>query len=801
MNVYADIRCLQDARFAFRGVGIHASTLLAAAKEYLPKGTNLIGLVSPEIGRLDSSFVSIFDSIESVFAPRMPSEPAAFLQMSPMTHDPTRAARLIGRSSIFSASVIYDFIPYDMPERYLADAKNAQDYKLQLAWLPSYDCFFPISQYSARRLKNICSISDDRITTTGVALRPDFESTLHGTDAMLRTVLRPNFPNRYVVCVAGADRRKNVEVLLDAHAKLPTEHNNTHIVIVGSYGESHIAKLIDHYKSQGGLSRKLHFLHGVSDAELTSIYAGAVAAVCCSEIEGFSIPVIEAIACHCPSLVSDNEAHRELVDFEDAFFDIHDSNRLSQLLAGISSQPLMREKMIAAQSPIAQQFTAKRVCERFWKPISRGLREVSGRVRNVSRHNLLNRPRIAILSPYPPEASGVADYTRRTVQALGKISDVDIYSNAESPAPTPEVKNFFPISEIPYTSGQYDNVLSVVGNSHFHIPIINLQRVHGGPCLIHDNRLAELYNWWKGEDYLAEMASKHLGRKVKASEVRHWMSHPGDLPSMFFCELIESATPLIVHSRGIQAQCFKEHGIKPEYLTFCCYRDFDVNDLTPSGKLAARAALGIGADDFVIISLGIVGPTKGPFQCIDSMSRLKKSGMNPHFFFVGSAGSLEPALRSHAAALNVAENIHFCGEWVSEQDYGRYVIAADMAVQLRNHFFGGLSGAMLDCIGSGLSTVANDDLAHALESPDSVVRISDELNSLELLDAILGIYQSKTYLDRLKPSRAEYVRKHSFERYAVNLLEILGLPYDSDSQMNSIANPHRNLQVLELAKS
>ena len=129
------------------------------------------------------------------------------------------------------------------------------------------------------------------------------------------------------------------------------------------------------------------------------------------------------------------------------------------------------------------------------------------------------------------------------------------------------------------------------------------------------------------------------------------------------------------------------------------------------------------------------------------------------------------------------------------------VIAADMAVQLRNHFFGGLSGAMLDCIGSGLSTVANDDLAHALESPDSVVRISDELNSLELLDAILGIYQSKTYLDRLKPSRAEYVRKHSFERYAVNLLEILGLPYDSDSQMNSIANPHRNLQVLELAKS
>jgi len=801
MNLYADVRCLQDERFAFRGVGIHTSSLLSAAKDFLPKGTNLIGLVTPELGGIDSSFVSLFDSIESVFAPRMPYEPAIFLQMSPMTHDPGQAARLIGRSNIFSAAIIYDFIPFDLPQRYLLDAKINEDYMLQVAWLPAYNHFFPISRYSASRLKDICPIADDCISTTGVALRPDFEKKSDDISTIHLSSFSSQLPERYFVCVAGADRRKNVQLLLEAHARLPAEYHAINLVIVGAYSESNITKFREFYQNKGGNTRKLFFLQGLSNTELKSVYAGALAAVCCSEIEGFSIPAVEAIACNCPSLVSDIEAHRELIEIEEAFFDSQDPQQLSQLLVAVTNQPSLREKIVQAQSEVALRFSAEKVCNRFWQPITRGLREVSVNTRNISRHNLLNRPRIAILSPFPPEASGVADYTRRTIQSLGKFSDVDLYSNAECPAPTPEIKKFFPINDVPYTSGQYDSVLTVIGNSHFHIPILNLQKEYGGACLIHDNRLAELYNWWKGQDYLAEMATKHLGRPVLGGEVQHWMSNPGDLPSMFFCELIEKASPLIVHSRGIQAQCFKEHGVKPEYLPFCCYRDFNVNDLTPCGKRSARAALGIGDEDFVIISLGIVGPTKGPFQCIEAMSRLKNSGMDPQFFFVGSTGSLESALRAHAESLSIAENIHFLGDWVSEEDYYRFVIAADMAIQLRNHFFGGLSGAMLDCIGSGLATVANDDLAIALDSPENVVRISDDLSSLELTDAILNIYQSKTYLDRLKPYREEYVEKHSFESYAVELLRVLGLPYESHHQIGSLINRRSSAKVLEFAKS
>ncbi len=789
MNVYVDIRCLQDENYAFRGVGYHSAVLLKSAKEYLPIHTKLIGLVDPQVGALPTSFLPLFDSIETVFASKSPSAPAAFLEMSPMTHDPMRVTRLLGRHSIFSATIIYDFIPFDVPERYLSNPANAEEYSVQLSWLPAYDVFFPISEYSGRRVQEILAIPTDRVFTTGVALRPEFELVKNGATFDRPSTTKLKLPEQFVVCVAGADRRKNVELLLESHAKLPSECKELHLVVVGKYSDSHIGALAEIYRQAGGSTRKLHVLQGLSDAELTIVYQRASLSVCASQIEGFSLPVIEAIACKCPILVSDNAAHLELVGNPNAIFGTEDALRLTNLIVQTATNPETRLDILRSQSDSADRFAAKQVCDLFWKPICNGIRKTAARQRNVSRHALLNRPRIAILSPFPPEASGVADYTRRTVQELGKRADVDVYTGAENPTPTREVKNFFPLSEIPFTSGQYDNTLTVVGNSHFHTQIINLQRTFGGPCLIHDNRLAELYNWWKGQDYLAEMATKHLGRKVTGAEVQHWMSNPGDLPSMFFCELIDSATPLIVHSRGIQAQCLKEHAINPAYLPFCCYREFDVAQLSKSGQQSARNRLGIPHDQLMVISLGIVASTKGPEPCIKAIQLLHDSGQNAHLYFVGSAGTMRESLISFAGSLGIESLIHFSGEWVSEGQYQDYILAADAAIQLRNHFFGGLSGAMLDCIASGLMTVANDDLAEALDSPEFVSRISDSLQATEIHEALLDIFTSKTYGNRLQSSRTQYIEEHSFDRYAEKLLDVLGVA-SSASTRHRARNVH-----------
>ena len=54
------------------------------------------------------------------------------------------------------------------------------------------------------------------------------------------------------------------------------------------------------YAQTHGLAERIHILHGVSDAELPALYAGAEAFVYPSIYEGFGIPIIEAIGCGLP---------------------------------------------------------------------------------------------------------------------------------------------------------------------------------------------------------------------------------------------------------------------------------------------------------------------------------------------------------------------------------------------------------------------------------------------------------------------------------------------------------------------
>ena len=780
MQIYVDLRCLQDENYAFRGVGFHSAVLLRNSRRYWGAECELVGLIDANMGEIPFAYKGLVDRTQTVFAADRPSEPAAFVQLSPMTHDPLKVARLVGQPNVLSCAIVYDFIPLDVCKQYLPNATTLRTYASQLGWLAAYNRFFPISEYSSRRLREILAVNQSDVDVTGVALRPAFEAALRQREPAPPIV---GTPPSFVLFVGGADPRKNIDVLLISHANLRDTNPDLHLVVIGKYPPAYADAIRHDYCKHGGDPRRLHIQQDVSDSHLIRLYQSAVCTVCSSQIEGFSLPVIEAAACGCPMLVSDNEAHRELIRTEEAIFPPNDSSALTARLRSMVDEPVLRMQLQSAQRNVPVRFSAEAVCGRSWLPIVREMRQRSAlHARIVQRKSPAARQRLAILSPFPPDQSGVADYTRRTIQALGRFVDVDLYTDASAPLATPEIQNFLPISDWPYVSGNYDSTLTVIGNSHFHTKIIDIQKEHGGPCLVHDNRLAELYSWWKGPEYFRNLACRSLGRDVSMAESQDWIANPGKLPSVFFDELISTARPLIVHSKGIQAQCRKQYEIEAEYIPFCCYRTFESADLTPTARRSARTALGVPMNELVVVSLGIVSPAKAPQAFILAIAQLHQAGLLAHLYFVGSPGNMQESLKSLARGLRIEDWVHFTSDWVSEVEYHQFVLAADFAIQLRNHFFGGLSGAMLDCIASGLVTVANDDLAEALESPSFVLRIGDDLQHEQIAAQLIEAHRLGLHHDRLKPARQQYLREHSFERYALDLLKVVGLtvPWQSD---------------------
>jgi glycosyltransferase involved in cell wall biosynthesis len=361
------------------------------------------------------------------------------------------------------------------------------------------------------------------------------------------------------------------------------------------------------------------------------------------------------------------------------------------------------------------------------------------------------------------------------LDSLAEFATVDVFTDASTPTPDCSIRQFLPMSDFPYTLGRYDRIVSVVGNAAlYHQKIVELLSRYGGACIEHDNRLVELYWQWRGGAECARMASKALGRRVDLEEVERWAASPQHALSLFMDEVVRAADPLIVHSRGIQAHIERQYGVRPEYLPFCVYRHFDRAALNRRAYEAARRRLGIHPGTVAVVSLGIVDPTKAPQTCVWALKSLRSAGIDAALYFVGSAPSpVANTTAELARKIGLDRFVHLNTAWVDDEMYCDFLTAADFAIQLRTHRFGGLSGSVMDCISAGLRTVVNEDLAAAMEVPGYVMSVSDSLDPGTIAERIARAYETDKTHSRLSPERDDYIAQHSFRSYAVQLLRLL----------------------------
>jgi len=761
IDVLADLRCLQDPLYADRGIGSHATFLLRTLRDRSAGRLRLVGLVDPAAPPPAACVAEACDEMRGAFVADSPDTRPVFLALSPMTHDTTLAARLLDRPGVRSAAVVYDFIPAAFPDRYLAGRNALFRYAAACQWLPAYDAFFPISGAAAGEIGDRFGIARERIHVTGVALRETFRRRLAG-DGRRRP---PAAHDEVLLFVGGPDDRKNLDLAVSAHRLLHAEGRRPQLVVAGDYPTDWRGRV---RAACGKAADHLLFLDRVDDDELADWHGHARLTVVASRAEGFSLPVIEAIASGGLAVASDIPVHRELLDDADVRFAPDRTDQLAAIVRRLLDSPADRDRLRTAQRRVAERFTAAAVGDRFWDAFSRRFLPAARTARRPSTH----RPTIALVTPFPPDRTGVADYSLRCVEALSRHVDVDVFTDQRAPVATAAVRRFHPVSAAAWLRPDYAATIAVVGNSSFHCKIIELHRRFGGACIVHDNRLAELTAWWRGADHLRRLAETALGRDVRDDEVAAWLADPGGLPTLFYDEIIDAACPLFVHSRGIQDNVRRLYHVAAEYLPFCAYRSFDAASISAAARADARRELGIAADECVVVSFGIVDAVKSPDTCVDAVAGLEALGRRARLLFVGEcSASAREALERRAAAAGIAGRVGFSAAWLDESGYRRYLVAADAGVQLRGHFFGGLSGALMDCVAAGLPTVANADLAAAIDAPEYVVRVPDRPTAAEVAGGLAACLDRGPERSRHEETRRRFVDDHGFDAYARRLLD------------------------------
>jgi glycosyltransferase involved in cell wall biosynthesis len=158
-----------------------------------------------------------------------------------------------------------------------------------------------VSQSSKRDIAAQMEIPLERLHVVPVGVDPETFRPLSGVARVRGRIMT----------TASADvPMKGLAPLLEAVAKLRTERDDAHLVVIGKMkGRSPIPTLIERL----GLEGSVTFVSGVTTDRIVELYAQAEVAAVPSLYEGFSLPAIEAMACGVPVVATTGGALPEVV--------------------------------------------------------------------------------------------------------------------------------------------------------------------------------------------------------------------------------------------------------------------------------------------------------------------------------------------------------------------------------------------------------------------------------------------------------------------------------------------------------
>ncbi len=167
------------------------------------------------------------------------------------------------------------------------------------------------SQAIRQQVMDLYHIAPDRITSIPLAADPGF--TPRPVDEIAAVRKRFGLPERYVLYVGTIDPRKDLARLRAAYELLPPDLADDSALVFSGRTNRGAERLARELRRPG---RRGHIisLGYVPRETLPALYSGASVFVYPSRYEGFGLPVLEAMSCGTPVIVSGTPALAELVE-------------------------------------------------------------------------------------------------------------------------------------------------------------------------------------------------------------------------------------------------------------------------------------------------------------------------------------------------------------------------------------------------------------------------------------------------------------------------------------------------------
>jgi glycosyltransferase involved in cell wall biosynthesis len=388
---------------------------------------------------------------------------------------------------------------------------------------------------------------------------------------------------------------------------------------------------------------------------------------------------------------------------------------------------------------------------------------------------------IAYFSPLNPLRSGISDYSEELLPALARRTNVELFVDGYTPA-NPAIAARFPYHDVdkyPRRRWEYDMALFHIGNHICHEAIVRTFMHYPGVAVMHEYMLQGLVlqmTLGRGDvpGYLREVAYA-LGKDGLSMARRH-IPIPDTEP--LNQRLLDLGLGFIVHSDYARRQLLRS---RPGLRVCRLPMPFRPESASPLTQPQARAHLGMDEDAFTVGVFGFLNTCKRVESVLEAFHHLCSRVPQAQLFFVGESLQNQNNPVTIAQRLGLEEKVRFTG-FVPFADFGHYIAAIDVAVNLRHPTFGEASASALRAMGAGRPTIVSDAGWFAELPDDCVLKVSGEENEVEALAAHLWQLAQDEALRRDLGRRArDHVLAHHrvdqvAQQYVVFMQKVLASP-------------------------
>ncbi len=638
-----------------------------------------------------------------------------------------------------TAVLLHDLIPWIHADHYLARATTRDWYYEKFDGLKRADLLLSNSFSTRSEAIEHLELAPESVVNISAAVETHFKPQPPSDLDLRRLADVYGLTREFVMYTGGIDYRKNLDGLIKSFASLPTALRARHQLAIVCYMNDDWKEKLNRLIKNVGLEKDNVVLTGyVSDEDLHLLYNACKLFVFPSWHEGFGLPLLEAMQCGKPVLAAGRTSIPEIVGREDALFDPFDLADMAKKIERGLSDEAFRNSLSEYSLLRSRNFSWDLTAERAWRALELALET------RPSTLSPQRRLRLALVSPLPPDRSGIADYSASLLREITRwyrtdvvVTDPDQLSDAYVRATC----GVLSVEEFRAAADQYDRVLYHFGNSTLHAHMFNLLSEIPGVVVLHDFYLSAIQMWSEVHDLrFASMARALLAeRGYQAVAERFGLTdkkfdfdeYPACLP------VIQDALGVIVHSefsRGLARKWYGDEASEKLTVVPFLHRDTGPAD---DARAAAREKLDLAPEAFVVCSFGFVTEAKLIMRLIDAwMASSLSRRLDAHCVLVGEApGDFGRLVRQTLANSPQAARIKLT-DWVGEGEYRLWLNAADAAVQLRKNSRGETSASIYDCMGKGLPTIVNAHGFAAELDPRAVWLLPDEFTDRELADSL-----------------------------------------------------------------